>query len=96
MTQGGWHEVVLPGDTNRLACDHLLRHYQQGDFQEDLCFGSWTSSCGMDRETAIVTDVILPNPGERTPTAVRDYVKRTTHHRGIRLPSIRNSTKSYR
>lgn len=66
MTQGGWHEVVLPGDTNQLACDHLLRHYQQGDFQEDLCFGSWTPSRGMDRETAIVTDVILPNPGERT------------------------------
>ena len=66
MTQGGWHEVVLPGDTNQLACDHLLRHYQQGDVQEDLCFGSWTPSHGMDRETAIITDVILPNPGERT------------------------------
>ncbi len=66
MIQGAWHEVVLPGDTNRRACDHLLQHYRQGDFQEDLCFGSWTPSRGMDRETAIVTDIILPKRGERT------------------------------
>lgn len=66
MTTTDWHEVVMPGDTNRQACDHLLRHYRRGDMQEDLCFGYWTPSSGMTRATSIVTEIALPRPEERT------------------------------
>lgn len=61
-----WHEVVLPCDTNQTACKHLLQHYAKGVVQEDLCFGLWTPSSGMERQTSIVTDIVLPESGDRT------------------------------
>ena len=60
-----WHEVVLTEEANRTACRHLLQHYDEGTFQEDLCFGLWTPSRGSARETAIVTKIILPERGDR-------------------------------
>lgn len=65
MSSGMWHEVVLAGEANRSACRHLLQHYQKGERQEDLCFGLWTPSHGAERETAIVTEILLPKRGER-------------------------------
>ena len=65
MNSGKWHEVVLTGEANRIACRHLLQHYQKGERQEDLCFGLWTPSHGSERETAIVTEILLPGRGER-------------------------------
>lgn len=64
MRQACWHEVVLTSESNEAACDHLLRHYRQGTQQEDLCFGLWTPSTGADRETAIVTTILVPASGE--------------------------------
>ena len=65
MRQMGWHEVVLTSEANEAACGHLLQHYRRGRRQEDLCFGLWTPSTGMERETAIVTAILLPAKGER-------------------------------
>jgi len=61
-----WHEVVIPNKINKIACEHLLQHYANGALQEDLCFALWCPSTGMLRQTSIVTDVVLPKPGERT------------------------------
>lgn len=60
-----WHEVVLTEEANRAPCRHLLQHYAKGQVQEDLCFGLWTPSRGLNRETAIVTEILLPGKGER-------------------------------
>ena len=65
MKRTGWHEVVLTSEANDAACDHLLQHRRRGELQEDLCFGLWTPSTGAERETAIVTAVLLPARGER-------------------------------
>ncbi len=65
MSRETWHEVALTSESNEIACDHLLQHYRRGKCQEDLCFGLWTPSTGMERETAIVTDILLPDAGER-------------------------------
>ncbi len=65
MSSGQWHEVVISGDANATACRHLLQHYERGEMQEDLCFGYWVPSTGLRRETAIVTDVVLPGCGDR-------------------------------
>ena len=65
MRRENWHEVVLTDEANRAACRHLLQHYAKGYLQEDLCFGLWTPSRGLDRETAIVTEVVLPGAEDR-------------------------------
>ena len=65
MNQDIWHEVVLTSEANEVACGHLLQHYRRGVNQEDLCFGLWTPSTGLERETAIVTAILLPTESER-------------------------------
>ena len=65
MTAGRWHEVALTEEANREACRHLLQHYDKGRLQEDLCFGLWTPSRGRERDTALVTGIILPETDER-------------------------------
>ena len=65
MTSAAWREVLLPAEVDRDACSHLLQHYQRGEVQEDLCFGLWTPSTGLHRQTALVTDIIVPSPAER-------------------------------
>ena len=66
MSPNRWHEVALTAEANSAACRHLLQHYKSGELQEDLCFGLWTPSSGSERETAIVTEVLLPQHGERS------------------------------
>ena len=66
MSPNRWHEVAFTAEANSAACRHLLQHYENGELQEDLCFGLWTPSRGRERETAIVTEVLLPQPGERS------------------------------
>lgn len=77
-----WHEVVLTEEANRTACRHLLQHYATGQVQEDLCFGLWTPSRGLNRETAIVTRILLPGKGERelhgNASFDRSYLTRVT------------------
>ena len=65
LRQTHWHEAVLTSEANEAACNHLLQHYRQGRQQEDLCFGLWTPSTGTERETSIVTDILLPFSSER-------------------------------
>lgn len=65
MSTSIWHEVVLTEESNKAACRHLLKHYEKGELQEDLCFGLWTPSTGSGRETAIVTQIILPDRKDR-------------------------------
>lgn len=53
--------VALAGETNDALRAHLIRE----DGQEDVCFAQWRPSVGADRLTAIVSEPILPLPGER-------------------------------
>ena len=57
-------DAALTDATHSLAKDHLLRHYRAGRRQEDLCLGLWYPSRGRERLTAILADLILPNPGD--------------------------------
>ena len=57
-------DAALTDTTHSLAKDHLLRHYREGRLQEDLCLGLWHPSRGRDRLTAILSDLVLPHPGE--------------------------------
>ena len=66
MSTAPWHEVLLTGEVHESACAHLLQHYRKAEMQEDLCFGLWTPSTGNQRETAIVTDILIPHEGERS------------------------------
>ena len=58
------YDVALTEATHALAKTHLLRHYREGRQQEDLCLGLWYPSRGRGRLTAILADLVLPQPGE--------------------------------
>ena len=58
------YEAALPNEVDRAARDHLLRHYQEGFHQEDLCLALWFPSRGYRRLTAIVNRILPPNDGE--------------------------------
>ncbi len=45
--------------------ESLLRHFDKGPRQEDLTFAAWRLSEGSDRDTAILTRLLLPQPAER-------------------------------
>ena len=62
------YDVVMTHEAKQTATEHLLRHYQQGNRQEDLCFALWRSSTGVNRKAAIVYGIILPKEGERNLT----------------------------
>jgi hypothetical protein len=53
--------VALTAEVHRQAKDHLIRE----DGQEDLCFGLWYPSQGRERQTALISQIILPEKGER-------------------------------
>jgi hypothetical protein len=55
------HSVALSAAVH----SQLQRHLKRRDGQEDLCFALWYPSEGQSRMTALVTEVILPRPGER-------------------------------
>ena len=62
------YDVVMTHEANQTASEHLLQHYQQGKWQEDLCFALWRPSTGLNRKTAIIYEVILPKENERNLT----------------------------
>lgn len=70
--------VALTGATHARLCEHLLRD----DGQEDLCLATYRPSSGRNRTTAILRDIILPQPGERDVhgniTFTGEYVLRAT------------------
>jgi molybdopterin-synthase adenylyltransferase len=53
--------VAFPESVAGVASPHLLRT----DGQEDLCFALWNPSEGRNRLTGLISDLILPEPGER-------------------------------
>jgi len=55
--------VILNGDAEQKARNHLLKSIQRG--QEDICFALWTLSTGASTRTAIVDEVLIPKQGER-------------------------------
>lgn len=65
----------------QLHC-HLLQHITQGMLQEDLCFALWRPSTGRSRNSAIVTEIILPKNDERElhggASFLPNYVERAT------------------
>ena len=59
------YEVAISDEANTAAVDHLLQHYRQGCRQEDICFALWKPSTGSQRLTALIDEVILPDPPDR-------------------------------
>ena len=56
--------VTLTADANNISATHLLQHYSRNTWQEDLCFAVWRPSSGLQRRTALIDDVILPQEGD--------------------------------
>lgn len=56
------NSVALTTATHQILREHLLR----ADRQEDLAFGLWRPSAGRSRRTALLSDVLLPGPGDRS------------------------------
>lgn len=53
--------VALATGVHEQLADHLVRT----DRQEDLAFVVWRPSAGATRDTAVITDIVLPGEGER-------------------------------
>lgn len=83
-------EVVFRESTQREASKHLLRHFRRGDEQEDLCFALWRPATGGRRTTAIITGVVLPEPGD---TDLHGNASFQPHYlgRAVRLAQRQNS-----
>lgn len=47
------------------AHDQLAAHLLRPDGQEDVCLATYAPSTGATRTTALLTDPLLPQPGER-------------------------------
>lgn len=60
------YEVAMTANVSESAGAHLLRHYREGAWQEDLCFALWRPSTGRSRRTGLIYDVLLPEEGERS------------------------------
>ena len=60
------YEAAFTHEACTTASDHLLQHFRQGTRQEDLCFGLWRPSTGQSRSTALIYQIMLPGPGERS------------------------------
>ena len=58
------HEVVLTEESHLKAKGHLLRFFDRGVVQENLCFALWYPSQGADRFTAVISEIILPHSNE--------------------------------
>lgn len=56
------YSVIIPEEINQSLIDHLVRT----DGQEDLCFATYVTSTGGDRSTAILSEIIFPDHGDRS------------------------------
>lgn len=55
------YSVAITENVNQVLRKHLIRH----DRQEDLCFALYNISTGSSRTTALITEIILPDKGDR-------------------------------
>lgn len=53
--------VAFNESVRQTLSDHLIRD----DREEDLCFALWNPSAGSKRFTALIFEVVLPEPGDR-------------------------------
>lgn len=53
--------IAIPEDLNDLLCNHLIRE----DKEEDLIFALWNESIGSYRETALISELVFPEEGDR-------------------------------
>ena len=58
------YEVAFTDEAHTTAREHLLRHFQQDIQQEDLSFALWRPSTGHCRLTALIYEIVLPEPNE--------------------------------
>ena len=59
------YDAVFPHNIYEQASNHLLKHVRANKCQEELCFALWQPSTGKNRYTAIISEIIEPNPEER-------------------------------
>src|ERR1700704_4890288 len=80
--------VAMAGSIDDALRTHLLRE----DGQEDVCLASYAHSTGATRVTSILTNVILPQPGERkvhgNATFPSEYVVRAASEASARGEGI--------
>ena len=58
------YEVALTDGASTVAKEHLLRHYDRDERQEDICFALWHPSTGRTRTTALISEILIPQDGE--------------------------------
>ncbi|MHB1008438.1 MAG: hypothetical protein ACYC1E_04155, partial [Propionibacteriaceae bacterium] len=49
-----------------VVADELRQNLVRGDRQEDVCLATYAQSSGLQRTTAVLTSVHVPQPGDRT------------------------------
>ena len=59
------YRVVLREELHQKLVDYLLRHFQVGSLQEEVCFALWYPGDGMNRYTGILHELILPISDDR-------------------------------
>ena len=59
------HRVVLREALHRQFADHLLNGLRRGGLQEEACLALWRRGDGFNRYTGILTDIVLPDHGDR-------------------------------
>ncbi|MFE6460562.1 ThiF family adenylyltransferase [Streptomyces cinereoruber] len=65
----GRFSVVMTSE----VAQHLTGHLRRADGQEDCCFVLWRPSTGAGRTTALLTEVVLPQDGERIVHGTVDF-----------------------
>ncbi|MEY9956693.1 ThiF family adenylyltransferase [Streptacidiphilus sp. MAP5-52] len=55
------------------VAQRLTQHLRRADGQEDCCFVLWRPSTGATRTTALLTDLVLPQHGERVVNGTVDF-----------------------
>ncbi len=59
------HRVVLREALHCQLVDHLLSGFRRGGFQEEACLALWQRGDGLNRYTGILSEVVLPEDGDR-------------------------------
>lgn len=59
------HRVVLREELHRRLAEHLLSGFRRGGWQEEACLALWRPGDGFNRYTGILSEVVLPEDGDR-------------------------------